>query len=104
MSLVVVGSIAYDSIETPLGGREDMLGGSGTFFSLAAASFTRPSVVAVVGDDFQQDDYELLASRGVDLDGLERAPGKTFRWGGRYHEDMNGRDTLFTDLNVFETF
>lgn len=103
-SLVVVGSVAYDSVETPLGRRDDMLGGSGTFFSIAASSFTRTSIVAVVGEDFRSDDYELLASHGVDLDGLVRAPGRTFRWGGRYHEDMNGRDTLFTELNVFETF
>lgn len=103
-SLVVVGSVAYDSVETPLGRRDDMLGGSGTFFSIAASSFTRTSIVAVVGEDFRSDDYELLAGHGVDLDGLVRAPGRTFRWGGRYHEDMNGRDTLFTELNVFETF
>jgi sugar/nucleoside kinase (ribokinase family) len=104
MSLVVVGSVAYDSIETPLGNREDMLGGSGTFFSIAASSFTKTSIVAVIGEDFRGEDYDLLAGHGVDLSGLIRAPGKTFRWGGRYHEDMNGRDTLFTELNVFETF
>jgi len=104
MSLVVVGSVAYDSIQTPLGGRDDMLGGSGTFFSLAASAFTRTSLVAVVGEDFAADDLALLEGHGVDLSGLVKAPGKTFRWGGRYHEDMNGRDTLFTDLNVFETF
>jgi sugar/nucleoside kinase (ribokinase family) len=104
MSLVVIGSVAYDSIATPLGGRDDMLGGSGTFFSLAASHFVRPSVVAVVGEDFRADDIALLESHGVDLAGLERAAGRTFRWGGRYHDDMNGRDTLFTELNVFETF
>lgn len=104
MSLVVVGSVAYDSIETPHGRRDDMLGGSGTFFSLAASAFTKPSVVAVVGEDFRADDVALLDAHGVDLSGLVRAPGRTFRWGGRYHEDMNGRDTLFTELNVFETF
>jgi len=104
MSLVVVGSVAYDSIETPLGSREDMLGGSGTFFSIAASSFTKTSIVAVIGEDFRKEDYELLEGHGIDLSGLIRAPGKTFRWGGRYHEDMNGRDTLFTELNVFETF
>lgn len=103
-SLVVVGSVAYDSVETPLGRRDDMLGGSGTFFSIAASSFTKTSIVAVVGEDFRAEDLELLESHGVDLDGLVKAPGRTFRWGGRYHEDMNGRDTLFTELNVFETF
>jgi sugar/nucleoside kinase (ribokinase family) len=81
-----------------------LLGGSGTFFSLAASPFTKTSLVAVVGEDFAKDDVELLASHGVDLTGLATAPGRTFRWGGRYHEDMNGRDTLFTELNVFETF
>lgn len=103
-NLVIVGSVAYDSIETPLGRRDDMLGGSGTFFSIAASSFTKPSIVAVVGEDFRADDLALLEEHGVDLSGLVRAPGRTFRWGGRYHEDMNGRDTLFTELNVFETF
>jgi len=104
MSLVVVGSVAYDSIQTPLGGRDDMLGGSGTFFSIAASAFTRTSLVAVVGEDFAADDLALLQAHNVDLTGLVTAPGRTFRWGGRYHEDMNGRDTLFTELNVFETF
>jgi sugar/nucleoside kinase (ribokinase family) len=104
MSLVVVGSVAYDSIETPFGRRDDMLGGSGTFFSIAASSFTKTSIVAVIGEDFREDDYQILEGHGVDLSGLIRAPGKTFRWGGRYHDDMNGRDTLFTELNVFETF
>jgi len=104
MSIVVIGSVAYDSIATPLGCRDDMLGGSGTFFSLAAARFAKPSVVAVVGEDFRPDDLALLQEQGVDLSGLQHSPGKTFRWGGRYHEDMNGRDTLFTELNVFESF
>ncbi|TNF26699.1 MAG: sugar kinase [Deltaproteobacteria bacterium] len=104
MSLVVVGSVAYDSVETPLGHRDDVLGGSGTFFSLAAAAFTQPSLVAVVGKDFRPEDEALLADKGVDLAGLTREEGKTFRWGGRYHADMNGRDTLFTELNVFEHF
>jgi sugar/nucleoside kinase (ribokinase family) len=104
MSIVVIGSVAYDSIATPMGARDDMLGGSGTFFSLAAARFTRPSVVAVIGEDFRADDLALLEEQGVDLAGIERAAGRTFRWGGRYHEDMNGRDTLFTELNVFESF
>lgn len=104
MSLVVVGSVAYDSIETPLGARTDMLGGSGTFFSIAASAFTKTSLVAVVGEDFAKDDLALLESHGVDLAGLVTAPGRTFRWGGRYHDDMNSRDTLFTELNVFESF
>jgi len=104
MSLVVVGSLAYDTVETPFGRREAQLGGSATFFSLSAASFAKPSVVAVVGEDFREEDLTLLTERGVDMAGLRRTEGKTFRWAGRYHEDMNGRDTLFTELNVFEHF
>ena len=104
MSLLVVGSVAYDSVETAFGKRDDALGGSATFFSLASALFTSPALVAVVGEDFKEEHIALLARHGVDLTGLERAAGPTFRWGGRYHEDMNGRDTLFTHLNVFETF
>ncbi len=104
MSLVVVGSVAYDNIETPLGARDDLLGGSGTYFALAASVFTRPAVVAVIGEDFADHDLALLREHGIDLTGLERSSGKTFRWGGRYHEDMNTRDTIFTALNVFESF
>lgn len=104
MSLVVVGSVAYDTIETPFGRRADVLGGSGTYFSLAASSFVAPALVAVVGEDFRADDRELFDRRGIDLTGLHSIPGKTFRWGGRYHDDMNARDTLFTELNVFERF
>ncbi|MCA9516479.1 MAG: sugar kinase [Myxococcales bacterium] len=104
MSLVVVGSVAYDTVETPFGKHADLLGGSGTYFSLSASSFVAPSLVAVVGEDFRADDRELLERHGVDLAGLRSVAGKTFRWGGRYRDDMNGRDTLFTELNVFETF
>ena len=104
MSLVVVGSVAYDSIATPTGRRDDVLGGSGTYFSIAAAAFARPALVAVVGEDFRPEDEALLVAKGIELSGLTRAPGKTFRWGGTYHEDMNSRDTLFTELNVFEHF
>ncbi len=104
MSLLVVGSVAYDSVETSFGKRDDALGGSATFFSLAAALFTKPSLVAVVGEDFKAEDIALLARHGVDLTGLEQAAGPTFRWGGKYHADMQGRDTLFTHLNVFESF
>jgi len=104
MSLVVVGSVAYDSVKTPLGHRDDVLGGSGTFFSLAAAAFTKPHIVAVVGEDFRDEDRALLSDKGIGLDGLTTEAGKTFRWGGSYHDDMNGRDTLFTELNVFEHF
>lgn len=104
MSLLVVGSVAYDSVQTPFGGRDDVLGGSATFFGVSASLLAPLSVVAVVGEDFRNEDVRLLESHGIDLSGLERAPGRTFRWGGAYHPDMQGRDTLFTELNVFETF
>lgn len=105
--LVNVGSVAYDTVETRHGRREDILGGSCTYFSVAAALLAPPSsvaVVAVVGEDFRDEDVALLESRGVDTEGLQRAVGRTFRWSGRYHKDMNGRDTLSTELNVFEHF
>jgi sugar/nucleoside kinase (ribokinase family) len=104
MSLVVVGSVAYDGVETPRGRVARMLGGSATYISLAASYFTKPRLVAVVGDDFAPADSDLLASRGIDLDGLERVPGKTFFWAGKYSDDMNDRITLATDLNVFADF
>jgi sugar/nucleoside kinase (ribokinase family) len=104
MSLVVVGSVAYDGIETPHGKVDRILGGSGTYIALAASFFTRVKVVAVVGEDFAVPDEALLASRGIDLEGLERVPGKTFYWSGVYSPDMNDRTTLVTDLNVFADF
>ena len=104
MSIVVVGSVAYDGVETPHGKVERMLGGSCTYIALSASYFSPVKIVAVVGDDFAQEDTDLLASRGVDLAGLERAPGKTFFWKGVYSADMNDRETLITDLNVFEHF
>jgi len=104
MSLVVVGSVAYDGVETPHGKVERMLGGACTYIALSASYFTSPKIVAVVGDDFDAADRELLASRGIDLEGLELADGKTFFWQGVYSEDMNDRTTLRTDLNVFATF
>ena len=104
MSLVVVGSVAYDGVETPHGRVERMLGGAATYISLAASYFTQVRIVAVVGDDFAEDDTDLLASRGIDLEGLERVPGKTFFWAGKYTDDMNDRVTLTTELNVFADF
>jgi len=104
MSLVVVGSVAYDAVETPHGRMDRMLGGSCTYIGLAASFFTKVEIVAVVGDDFAQQDIDLLASRGIDLEGLERVPGKTFFWSGVYSDDMNDRTTLQTDLNVFADF
>ncbi len=104
MSIVVVGSVAYDSLETPGGNAPDVLGGSATYFSVAARFFAPVSIVAVVGSDFRPESRQLLVDRSIDLRGLEQRPGKTFRWHGRYHEDMNHRDTLLLALNVFETF
>jgi sugar/nucleoside kinase (ribokinase family) len=104
MSLVVVGSVAYDGVETPHGRVDRMLGGAATYISLAASYFTQTRIVAVVGDDFAPEDEELLASRGVDLEGLERVPGKCFFWAGNYSEDINDRETLTTELNVFADF
>ncbi|HEV2448173.1 MAG TPA: sugar kinase, partial [Candidatus Sulfopaludibacter sp.] len=89
MSLVVVGSVAYDGVETPHGRVERMLGGAATYVALSASYFTQARIAAVVGDDFAEADTELLASRGIDLEGLERVPGKTFFWAGKYTDDMN---------------
>ncbi len=104
MSLLCVGSVAYDVIELP--GREPVavLGGSATWFCTAASLLTRPSLVGVVGDDFLEDDRWFLEHRGVDLAGLARAVGLTFRWHGRYHPDLKGRDSLKTELGVFAEF
>ncbi len=104
MSLVVVGSVAYDGVETPHGRVDRMLGGAATYISLAASFFTKTSLVGIVGDDFAPEDADLLERHGVDLTGLERVPGKTFFWAGKYSEDMNDRTTLQTDLNVFAGF
>ena len=105
MSLIVVGSVAYDGVETPHGKVDRMLGGAATYIALSAAYFTDVKIVAVVGDDFAQEDVDLLASRHIDLAGLERVQdGKTFFWAGVYSADMNDRTTLRTDLNVFADF
>jgi sugar/nucleoside kinase (ribokinase family) len=104
MSLLVVGSVALDSVETPFGKRDDVLGGSATYFSAAASLLTKVSVVGVVGEDFPLAELEFLRRRGVELDGLERVQGKTFRWKGRYGFDLNAPETLDTQLNVFEHF
>src|SRR5438874_5812698 len=104
MSLLVVGSVALDSVETPFGRRDDVLGGSGTYFAAAASLLTKVSVVGVIGEDFPLGDLEFLRRRGVDLDGLEKVPGKTFRWRGRYGFHLNIAETLETQLNVFEHF
>lgn len=106
MSLLVVGSVALDSVETPFGKVKDALGGSAVYISTAASYFTAPvKVVGVVGGDFPKEHLEFLKERNVDLDGLQIVQGgKTFRWSGKYHYDLNSRDTLLTQLNVFEKF
>jgi sugar/nucleoside kinase (ribokinase family) len=104
MSVTVVGSVALDTVETSEGKNIEGLGGAATFFSLAAANYVPVHLVGVVGDDFPDAHIQTFASKGIVLDGLERVAGKTFRWTGKYHEDMNNRDTLHTELNVFEHF
>lgn len=104
MSIVVVGSVAFDTIATPSGRVDDVLGGAATYFSLAASYFTAVRVVAVVGDDFTAEHEEVLKKRGVDTRGIERSKGKTFRWGGQYLDNLNEAKTEFTELNVFESF
>src|SRR5581483_7158395 len=105
MSLVVVGSVAYDGVETPHGKVDRMLGGAATYIALSASYFTPVKIVAVVGDDFAQEDLNLLSSRQIDVSGIEQVKGgKTFFWAGVYSADMNDRTTLRTDLNVFADF
>ena len=105
MAITVVGSVALDSLETPFGNADDVLGGSASHFSLAASLYTSVNLVAVVGEDLPRNYLDYFRERGVDLRGLQIVPGgKTFRWGGRYHLDMNTRDTLFTELGVFADF
>tara|TARA_Y100000588_G_scaffold394520_1_gene515456 strand:+ start:9882 stop:10796 length:915 start_codon:yes stop_codon:yes gene_type:complete len=104
MSLLVVGSVAYDGVETPHGKVERMLGGSSTYIAIAASHFTDVRLVGVVGDDFSAEDIDTLKSHSIDLEGLERLPGKTFFWSGVYSRNMNERTTLTTDLNVFADF
>ncbi len=102
--IAVVGSMAFDTIETGAGRADDELGGSAMYFSVAASYFAPVHLVAPVGEDFPAAARARLAGRGLDLDALETRPGRTFRWHGRYHEDMNRRDTLHLDLGVFEGF
>lgn len=104
MSVLVVGSVALDSVETPFGRADDVLGGSGTFFSASASHFTPVQLVGVVGSDYPIEKLNALATRGVDLAGLERAEGKSFRWRGRYRHDLNSAETLETHLGVFSHF
>src|SRR3954467_9781681 len=105
MSVTVVGSIAYDAVKTPFGARERMLGGAATHFALAASFFDEVRVVGPVGGDFTEEDFAVLRTRGTITDDVEVVPGgKTFFWAGEYGWDLNSRETLDTQLNVFESF
>jgi sugar/nucleoside kinase (ribokinase family) len=105
MTLTVVGSIAFDAVETPSGSRDRLLGGSAVHFAIASSQLAETRIVGPVGDDFGEEEYAILHRRGVLTDDVEHvAGGKTFFWAGRYHRDINQRDTLQTDLNVFEDF
>jgi sugar/nucleoside kinase (ribokinase family) len=104
MSVLVVGSVALDTVETPFGDAREVLGGSASYFSLAASLFTDVKIVAVVGDDFPEEHIGLFKSRGMELKGIRKASGKTFRWHGKYGYDLGDPQTLGTYLNVFENF
>lgn len=104
MQILVVGSVAFDSIETPFGKAEEVLGGSASYFSASASYFAKVRLVAVVGEDFPDEHIKRLSARGIDLDGLKKVPGRTFRWKGRYEYDLNQAHTLKTELNVFSSF
>jgi len=104
MAITVVGSVAFDSIETPAGRRERCLGGAATYFALAASYFTDVRVIAVVGEDFGASEEKAFASRGIDMQGIERAPGKSFFWEGSYLDNLNEAKTHATELNVFGAF
>lgn len=106
MSLLTVGSVAFDAIETPFGKTDKIVGGAGTYIALSASNFTNDQkIVSVVGDDFPNETLATLTAKGVDLAGLQIKQGeKTFFWSGKYHNDMNSRDTLITELNVLENF
>lgn len=104
MNVLVVGTVAFDSIETPFGSAERILGGSAAYFALGASFFAPVRVVGVVGEDFPQDYLDIFTQRDIDIAGIERARGETFHWRGRYHEDINLRDTVELHLNVLAGF
>lgn len=104
MDLLVVGSVALDSVKTPHGSVNEALGGSATYFSIAASYFTHVNLVAVIGNDFPEEHLLFLKGKGIDLAGLKRQEGRTFRWRGEYLDQMNEAKTLATELNVFESF
>lgn len=102
--IVTVGSVAFDSVKTPFGEASRVVGGAATYFSLAASFFTDVRLVAVVGDDFADEHMRVFADRRIDIAGLQRVPGETFRWKGEYGFDLNSRETIYTRLNVFDGF
>ncbi len=102
--ILTVGSVAFDSIKTPFGERSRVVGGAATFFSVAASFFTDVRLVAVVGEDFADEQMQVFGGRRIDLTGLQRVPGETFRWKGEYNSDLNSRETIYTHLNVFDQF
>src|SRR5882762_1131553 len=104
MSLLVVGSVAFDAIESPYGKVDRIIGGAATYFAVAASFFTHVNLVGIVGDDFSKKDESIFQRRKIDTAGLERAPGKSFFWAGKYSQHLNERETLVTDLNVFANF
>src|SRR5213594_1283345 len=104
MAILAVGSIAFDTLQTPAGKRDRILGGSATYFSLAASFFTEVRVVGVVGNDFTAQHEDVLKKRGVRTEGIQHAEGKTFHWAGEYSDNLNEAKTHLTELNVFETF
>ncbi len=104
MSLVIVGSVAFDTIETPEAKRERVIGGACTYSAISASYFVKPYIVGVVGRDFTSKHFSILHKKKIDTRGVKREDGKSFFWAGKYHQDMNNRDTLITELNVFEKF
>src|SRR5207249_12287110 len=104
MSLLVVGSVAFDCLESPYGKVERALGGAATYFAVGDSFFNHVNLVGIVGDDFNEVDARIFRGRTIDIDGLERAKGKTFFWAGRYSQNLNERVTLTTELNVFAEF
>jgi sugar/nucleoside kinase (ribokinase family) len=104
MPVLVVGSVAFDSLKTPFGEAKEIIGGAATYFSVTASYFSPVNIVAVVGDDFGPEQLKVFEGRPIDTSGIERAPGRTFRWSGEYTGDMNEARTLDTQLNVFESF
>src|SRR5215469_13261316 len=104
LSILIVGSVALDTVETPFASVDEVLGGAASFFSTAASLYNQVNLVAVVGSDFPEEYLDFWRSRTINLDGLQIREGSTFRWTGRYHMDMNARDTLDTQLGVYADF